>query len=897
MSISNLTSSSNNINNKDNNNNNTNTNTNTNNNKGNNTNNNKDNTKDYKVKSNNRIDCNLDKISNLTLEEYNSYIEEKRITNLDYFNSINPNKTIKINKSIIEYNIDIKILVCSRCKLTLRDNIDTILEHLLKKHYNLYNKKKNKKSYLEIKEALIAFINNNTFNNFNSLTSLEYNKFYYNNLELVLGFKAKICNYTNISRKAIKLHLNNIHNLKETNKKNPNIIENTPILRIKGFPNNKIIEIIPKLENNDSDPISIDLEKESTSISTSSSNKARNNIAKSIASYRTTKSNIIKDKEEDISLININKEGSFFNRTTKYYRYFNNLTNLEVIRILELINSINIKNNIYYNLIYTTIIELGLETSSLIESLTNINRVNINKVYLDNTSTNIRYFKELTSNVKKAYFKEFSILLIFLIEVYKDKDKFYKFKTILNKDLEKKLERFIELENLYLFNYNKPNYNNNYFIKAFKDLFLDILIILLELDLELDTTLENKFNNPIIELYVLKCLNIEAIYNSSNNSIIFKKENTLSKVNSIFIYNTRLYLLAYIYKEFTTKNITNKTFYFNNILTKYITMNSNNYFIELYLLRNKLKSYTIRAISSFKPISNIEEDNFKFNNITININTLKLLFNTKLEELESLLFKDLLLFNINSKEDSIVNIDLSKIEDNLDNNTLNYSFLEIDYINNIRDTLIERFLTKDTLIYKAFNNRKTIRKNIENYLKTINKFLELLLLNIYYLSTSPLRGEELILIKYKNNKENIRNIYFDSNLRLITINTTFNKTLDLNSYNKNNIRFLPSRLSIVLIYYLVLIIPLEEYIYLTYFNNKTIRDPRLFTYTNRTNTLSFIKSITLSKYIKDSFKEFFNTNSISLSYYRHLIIFIIKKKIIGKSRLLENYISNKTLVI
>jgi hypothetical protein len=161
------------------------------------------------------------------------------------------------------------------------------------------------------------------------------------------------------------------------------------------------------------------------------------------------------------------------------------------------------------------------------------------------------------------------------------------------------------------------------------------------------------------------------------------------------------------------------------------------------------------------------------------------------------------------------------------------------------------------------------------YIKKVSRFLEYLLLNYYLLSSSPLRGEKLVILTFKNNTINsLRNLYFDNDTRLIAINNSYSKSRDLTNINKSNIRFLPYRLSRVTIYYITLLVPFIEYLNFNYLDSKTI-NTKLFL-DNNLNTLS---TNLISKLLKIETKKYFN-KGFPIRLYRHLITYIIKDRIL-----------------
>jgi len=399
---------------------------------------------------------------------------------------------------------------------------------------------------------------------------------------------------------------------------------------------------------------------------------------------------------------------------------------------------------------------------------------------------------------------------------------------------------------------------------------------------------------------------IRALDKNSNN---FIKESNIENILSRIVYNSRLYSIGYINYYIKVNNIeedNNK--FLETYLDNNLTILSNNYFSELYTIRNKLKYYNFNTISTYKPIKNINSDNFKLENTIINIPKLKELFNSNLENLEITLYRNLLLFDTNSKEDKIVNIDLKKIIDNKDNNNYLEDLSNTTYLSTFRDTYIKRFYNKESIIYKYFNRNNKLVPNIKLFLKRVYKFLEILLLNFYILSSSPLRGEEITILTYKNSTINgLRNIYFDNETRLIAINTSYSKSRDLNNISKSNIRFLPFRLTRVTIYYITLLKPFIDYLNFNYLNNKDI-NTKLFINSNN-NTLS---SNLLSNLLSKETKKHFNIK-LGIKLYRHLITYIIKDRILknnlnlltptkktkyfSKSNKIEDILANRSTTI
>lgn len=84
---------------------------------------------------------NNNSLNNLTLEEFNTLLEENKPYTTSFYNSLTPSPIITLENTSLDYLIDLKILVCSRHKIYLPNKLDNILKHfrvslLLKALYN-----------------------------------------------------------------------------------------------------------------------------------------------------------------------------------------------------------------------------------------------------------------------------------------------------------------------------------------------------------------------------------------------------------------------------------------------------------------------------------------------------------------------------------------------------------------------------------------------------------------------------------------------------------------------------------------------------------------------------------------------------------------------------------------
>jgi hypothetical protein len=114
---------------------------------------------------------------------------------------------------------------------------------------------------------------------------------------------------------------------------------------------------------------------------------------------------------------------------------------------------------------------------------------------------------------------------------------------------------------------------------------------------------------------------------------------------------------------------------------------------------------------------------------------------------------------------SLPKINLSTIKDNNLLNNIDYFILDNSSLVDYKDYLPKLLLNPKSSLYKRFISNISSSNKINYKISNINKFytirkefINLLALAIYLTSSSPLRGEELINITYKNTRDNIRNI-------------------------------------------------------------------------------------------------------------------------------------------
>lgn len=111
----------------------------------------------------------------------------------------------------------------------------------------------------------------------------------------------------------------------------------------------------------------------------------------------------------------------------------------------------------------------------------------------------------------------------------------------------------------------------------------------------------------------------------------------------------------------------------------------------------------------------------------------------------------------------------------------------------------------------------------------------------------------------------------DPAINLIKISTIYYKSFNITRKEKENIRFLPRELTIIVLYYLILYIPLYKFIRREFLEEKTI-SPLLLEYNNKELNSSSISSLLFS------ISQEVYRDGITLRPYRHFINWILNEK-------------------
>jgi superfamily II DNA or RNA helicase len=796
-----------------------------------------------------------------TLDNLNTILKDSNLYNSNLFKSIEPTPTRSLDPSFLKYCPSLKILFCSICFISIKGNSNLALKKHLEKEHSNYIKTIDKELLLE-KISTIFSLN---YNSIEDLKDISPNTYYYPYLELNLnGFKCINCNFTSLTSKTIRDHLNTKHSsLGSKGIKTLTYLENIPLQIIKGLDKNLKITFIPKLPILEEAPKEIEPKTPINTINSLDTINSKSNIL--ISSYLTKVNSIYKEESKKDTILTSNPNTSNFIKNSRF-NYFIKDKDLEVLTSLL---STKFITSIYLDFYKEVIIGLGYTSSSLIYTLDRSIRQDLKSESLDKDYKELKDFIDLEDSTKPRYYKVFLDLFIYILNLYLIKSNPTKYskelETIKDLEIPKSLEPYLD-------NFNKLDID---FLKdkEFKDLAKDKFILffynLLEVPIPFTTTKTlNSLNNLVISFLITRSIDTKEYY--------FKDIRQILNVTNILIYNSRLYYISYLnYKERTSPNI-NLSKLTTKDLPRLLSNKSNNYFKELTSIRAFSLSIVKDLSSNTTLLKDIDYNTLEIENIRVTLNNLKELFNTSYTKLEDILYKDLL---FTSKES--INIDITSIEDSLLLNNLNYSIIDNKGLENYKTYFINSLFNTRSTIYKelvkSINKDNTITykvSNLDKFLRNKDLFLEYLALNIYLLGGSPLRGKELSTITYKNSRDSLRSLVLDKYSKLFRIETTYYKSSNISRKSKSSIRFLPRNLTNTLLIYLLIIDPFIEFIRITYFKKETLPIPNLLV----TSKNIPISSITLSNLLREVSSKILS-KGLTIKPYRQIISRIIKTRL------------------
>lgn len=364
----------------------------------------------------------LTTLNNLLINN-REYIKEESYNNSSIIEST---YTYNIEDSILNYNLDIKVLFCNICKTNL--NKSNYLEHLKKKHKTVYTNYK-ETSKLDIIKTKIEELELNNLKDLEDI--LKPNLFYFKELELNLkGYKCIECNYININYKEVRIHYNNSHyNSNKNSKSKVNyIIDKVPLQFIKGENKNTKLYFIAKIPNISKKNINTNLYINSNS--SSSSIESTNSLSSSSSKEIDLKQNIInnylrenskEDKFNTNTNLNNSKLLNFYIKKSNIYLFLKDKDRELLLNLVYNTKEEDLTLEVFTRIDFIKLEEIIFNCLVYIHSkITNIS-LGLRQKLNQNNSSNTKVFKDFipleNQSTIKTYFTYYTKLLSFTIKV------------------------------------------------------------------------------------------------------------------------------------------------------------------------------------------------------------------------------------------------------------------------------------------------------------------------------------------------------------------------------------------------------------------------------------------------------------------------------------------------
>ena len=292
------------------------------------------------------------------------------------------------------------------------------------------------------------------------------------------------------------------------------------------------------------------------------------------------------------------------------------------------------------------------------------------------------------------------------------------------------------------------------------------------------------------------------------------------------------------------------------------------------------------STSTFISISNTKKETLSYKKIiNLSVDDLRLLFKELINSSHNILTKELLFDISKSRYKDITLERFAKVEDkSLTTPFKCFRDLDLNSINN-NNFLSEEIFNNSSLRNRFFivnnSNFELNKRAVKEYLKTLLEFKKYCLLLIYLTSGLPLRGTELVTLKYLNSYKDKREIFLDISSNLFIINISYYKGQVLSDKRASNIRYLPLSVSQIFLLYIVLVDPFISFLNINLLSSKKlIKNKSLIPYFFFVNN-RLLDSKDLSLKL-NSFSKLIIGQKLGIQVYRQIIIGIIKEFMLEK---------------
>ena len=355
----------------------------------------------------------------------------------------------------------------------------------------------------------------------------------------------------------------------------------------------------------------------------------------------------------------------------------------------------------------------------------------------------------------------------------------------------------------------------------------------------------------------------------------------LSQSYSKFIYCIQLLVIEYSFRVILDDNSLELTTILRDFRDKYLNNSSNSALSEV--LHNRaycLKVNKERSTLNFISISPTKKETLSYMKITLSVDDLRVLFKELINSTYSLLVEKLLLDIPKSRYKEITLEEYAKVEDR-SLTTPFKCFRDLSPNLEVNTNFLKSTILRDSSLFNRFFILKGLdlelnQGQVTKYLKDLLEFKKLCLLLVYLTTGLPLRGTELITLRYLNSYKDKREIFLDISSSLFIVNISYYKGQGLSERQASNIRYLPYSVSRIFLLYIVLVDPFINFLNISLLNTKKLAKTKsLVPYFFFVNS-RLLESRDLSLKL-NSFSRLILGIKLGIQVYRQIIIAIIKE--------------------
>jgi hypothetical protein len=131
--------------------------------------------------------------------------------------------------------------------------------------------------------------------------------------------------------------------------------------------------------------------------------------------------------------------------------------------------------------------------------------------------------------------------------------------------------------------------------------------------------------------------------------------------------------------------------------------------------------------------------------------------------------------------------------------------------------LIKRFIDPEIALGQSFSQRVNDRMQmkplkINDWFRIRQQFIQILGLLVHFSGGAPVRGSEILTVTFKNASIVQRGVFIEQGEKVVLLKTRYGKPSSMTGQDNPTIRVLSKRISQMLVHYLVIALPLYQYL-------------------------------------------------------------------------------------